>query len=145
MVDDVGAARRPRVLVAAVVPRRRGPALELLSTLIADGGSGVLVAADPGPPVQVPAGVQVIDLSAAEQRLPAWLRAGRPYQALRGWLLWRTLRRRLDAVRVGELDHVVLVDIQSWPIAWQLNRRNRAVTIGWDVPAELFERVGRPR
>jgi len=138
-------AARPRVLVAGVVTRRRGPALELLAALVRDGGSAVLVAADGRPPVSVPAGVEVIDLSPAESRLPTRVRRSRPYKAVRGWVMWQALRRQLDAVRISELDHVILVDIQSWPIAWQLNRRNRAITIGWDVPDELFERVGRAR
>lgn len=140
-----GAAARPRVLVAAVVPRRRGPALEMVGRLVAQGGSAVLVTADGHPPTDVPDGVEVIDLSATEARLPARVRSSRPYKAVRGWVMWQGLRRRLAEVRVDEVDHVILVDIQSWPIAWQLNHRKRLISIGWDVPIELFDRAGRPR
>jgi hypothetical protein len=32
----------------------------------------------------------------------------------------------------------------SWPIAWQLHRRNPAVTISFDVPDDVWRRAGRP-
>jgi hypothetical protein len=145
----------------------------MLSNLVVAGGSAVLVTTDGTHPDDVPAGIEVIDLNRTEQRLGLhvllsrspirWLRSrigpapkgptrvwaryrrSKPYRAVAGWMAWRALRRHLDQVRVQEVDHVILVDLQSWPIAWQINRLNRSVTIGWDVPDELFDRVGRPR
>jgi len=142
-VPVAAAAARPRVLVAGVVMRRRKPMLDKAAAVLAAGGSAVLVAADGGPPAHVPDGVEVIDLSWFEARVPGRLVASRPWKAIRGWLMWQALRRSLDAVRVDELDMVLLVDIQSWPVAWQLNRRNPRVVIGWDVPDELFTQHGR--
>jgi hypothetical protein len=77
---------------------------------------------------------------------PAWFfwSTCRPYRAIRPFMLWRALRHRLDVVRVGEVDHVLLVHPNSWPIAWQLHRLNPAIEIAYDVPAELWERYGRP-
>ncbi len=163
---------RPRVLAAAVVPRRHGPVIKALGEVVAGGGSAVMVTADGARPSGLAPGVESIDLVATERRLglhpllarspwrvarrlagrpkpgptaawSTWSRS-RPYRAARPWMLWRALRRHLDAVDPGSVDHLILVGTESWPIAWHLTRRNPAITVGWDVPAEVWQRAGRP-
>ncbi len=164
-------AGRPRVVAAAVIPARRAAILRLLGEVVAAGGSALLVTADGRPPPGVPDGVEVLDLAATERRVgvntvlsrsptrlarrlagrpghgPAlvwkrWSRSG-PYRAVRPWLLWRALRRHLDVVDVDRVDHVLLVGLESWPVAWQLCRRNPATTYAWEIPAEVYQRAGR--
>jgi hypothetical protein len=117
--------------------------------------------------------VQLIDLATGERRLglnalltrdprrvvrrllggatssgpsPAWavVSQSKPYRMLRPWLLWRVLRRRLDDLRVDDIDHVIIVHQNSWPIAWQLHRRNPRISISWDVPGVVWTNAGRP-
>lgn len=161
---------RPRVVAAAVVPRRRWKVVEVLDEVVRSGGSAVMISADGGGEELDPR-VQVIDLLSTEQRTgvnallsrsparlvnrlrgrrmsgpsKAWAlwSASKPYRVVRPWVLWRTLRRRLDEVDVEHVDHIVLVGQESWPIAWHLCRRNPAITVGWDVPDEVYERAGR--
>jgi hypothetical protein len=165
---------RPRVLAAAVEPSRRAVVIAKLNQVVAAGGSGVLVTADGAPRSDtLDERVEVIDLSAGERRLglnrlitwnprwlmsrltpsgqvgpnsPAWVkvRQSKPYRMIRPWLYWRVLRRRLDRVRVGDLDHVLVVHQNSWPIAWQLHHRNPSVSISFDVPDDVWQRAGRP-
>lgn len=77
---------------------------------------------------------------------PVWAKVSgsRLYRMIRPWLLWRVLRQRLEVLRVGDVDHVILVHQNSWPIAWQLHRLNPAISIAYEVPDSLWERAGRP-
>lgn len=162
---------RPRVVAVCITPARRANAVRLLGQVIAAGGSAVLVTADGCVPDDLPDGVEAIDLAVDERRVgvhtllvaspmqlvrrlarrpsggpaTAWLiwSGSRPYRAVRPWVLWRALRRRLDVVDVDRLDHVVILALESWPITWQLCKRQPGATYGWDVPDEVYERVGR--
>ncbi len=164
-------AGRPRVVAVAVVPARRGHVIAALTRVVEGGGSALLITAQGTPPPDLPAGVEAIDLVADERRVgvhvlltrsplrPVRRLLGRPsggaslgwrawsgsraYRAVRPWVLWRALRRRLDEVDVDALDHVVIVALECWPITWQLCRRQPRATYTWDVPDEVFERVGR--
>jgi hypothetical protein len=144
--------RRPRVVAAAVEPARRSGVIEMLNRVAASGGSAVLITADGSPrPTALADPVQAIDLLAGERRLGlnrlaglhpgVWRRwrKAKPYRMLRPWLLWRVLRHRLDPVRVGDVDHVLLVHQNSWPIAWQLHHRNPAITISYELPDGLLD------
>jgi hypothetical protein len=68
MVDRPESARarsaRPRVLAAAVVPRRHGPVIKALGEVVAGGGSAVMVTADGARPSGLAAGVESVDLVA---------------------------------------------------------------------------------
>lgn len=164
---------RPRVVAAAVDPARRTAVVEKLNQVVAAGGSALLITADGGVGTEELSGdVETLDLCAGERKLglnralvrdpsrlvarltgrpvpsgpaPGWSRvsASKPYRMIRPWLLWRVLRRRLAQVRVGDVDHVVIVHQNSWPIAWQLHRRNPAVTIAYEIPDEVWLRAGR--
>jgi hypothetical protein len=166
-------AHRPRVVAAAVEPARRAAVVQVLNQVVAAGGSALLITADGGARSPgLAAEVETLDLAADERRLglnrllvrdprrlaarftgraaptgpaPVWagVCASKPYRMLRPWLLWRALRRRLGRVRVGDVDHVIIVHQNSWPIAWQLHRRNPAVTIAYEIPNEVWERAGR--
>jgi hypothetical protein len=151
---DAPSGRRPRVVAAAVEPVRRAGVIEMLNRVVAAGGSGVLVTADGSPrPEGLADAVAAIDLVAGERRLGLNLLAGlhpgvwrryrnsKPYRVLRPWLLWRVLRRRLDVVRVGDVDHVLIVHQNSWPIAWQLHHRNPAISIAYELPDGLLPAV----
>jgi len=76
---------------------------------------------------------------------PVWARlsASKPYRMVRPWLLWRVLRRRLDQLHVGDIDHVIIVHQNSWPIAWQLHRLNPAISVSYEVPEAVWTRAGR--
>jgi hypothetical protein len=164
---------RPRVVAAAVGPARRRGVIAKLNRVIAGGGTALLITAEGFErPPELDDAVETLDLAAAERGLGlnkvltrdpvrllrraqgrqvkgaswAWSRlsGSKPYRLLRPWLLWRVLRRDLDPVRVDELDHVIIMHQNSWPIAWQLHRLNPRVSISYEVPDEIFERVGRP-
>jgi hypothetical protein len=166
--------RRPRVVAAAVEPVRRAAVVEKLNQVVAAGGSALIITADGGADLaDLAPDVETLDLTSGERKLgvnrllvanpvrlvgrltgrslpsgvsPLWARltASKPYRLARPWLLWRVLRRRLAQVRVGDVDHVIIVHPNSWPIAWQLHRRNPAVTISYEVPDEVWQRAGRP-
>ncbi|MBK7621357.1 MAG: hypothetical protein IPJ14_01475 [Kineosporiaceae bacterium] len=151
-----GPAARPRVLGVCIGPARRHIVVQMLGEVVAAGGSALLLIADGAAPDDLPPGVEVLDLVADERRVGVhtllrphrvWQLWGtsRPYRAVRPWVLWRALRRRLDVVRLDELDHIVIVSVESWPITWQLCRRSSSVTYGWDVPAALFARTPTPQ
>ena len=164
---------RPRVVAVATEPARREGTIANLNRVVAGGGSALLITADGGGrPPELADGVQLVDLQAAERSLglnkvitrdpvrllrrlqgrpvegPSWawarLSSSKPYRLVRPWLHWRTLRHRLSSVRVDEVDHVLIVHQNSWPIAWQLHRLNPRVTISYEVPDELFAQHGRP-
>jgi len=163
---------RPRVVAAATEPARREGTIAKLNQVVAAGGSALLITADGGERApELADGVETLDLQAAERALglnkvitrdpvrlvrraqgkpvqgPSWawarLSASKPYRMVRPWLLWRSLRHRLSVVRVDDVDHVLIVHQNSWPIAWQLHRLNPRVTISYEVPDELFLRYGR--
>ncbi|HEX2807932.1 MAG TPA: hypothetical protein VHN80_17360 [Kineosporiaceae bacterium] len=162
---------RPRVVAAATQPARREGTIAKLNRVVAAGGTALLITADGGErPPELADGVELLDLQAAERALglnkvitrdpmrlvrraqgkpiegPSWawarLTSSKPYRLLRPWLLWRALRHRLRVVRVDEVDHVLIVHQNSWPIAWELHRLNPKVTISYEVPDELFVRHG---
>ncbi|MDQ1289001.1 MAG: hypothetical protein QG622_2567 [Actinomycetota bacterium] len=172
-ITPVRRAGRPRIVAAAVESARRTATIRTLNQVVAAGGSALLVTADSlERPEDLAPEVEMLDLSATERRLglnrlltrdparllarfrgtrisgpsPAWVvvRRSKPYRMIRPWLLWRALRRHLAEVRIGDVDHVIIVHQNSWPIAWQLHRRNPAVSIAYEVPAEVWERAGRP-
>lgn len=162
---------RPRIVALAVTPRRRKNVLVMLDEVVRCGGEAVLVTADGGRGDKPAVGVTHIDLLADERRwgpnrlltadprrfaaaltrrprpqgaAPAWRRwvASRPYRAVRYWVLWRVARRRLDVLRPDQVSHVLVVGIESWPIAWHLLRASPEATIGFSVPPELLGSVG---
>lgn len=164
---------RPRVVAAAVERSRRRGVIRKLNWVVENGGEALMITAEGRDrPAELDPRVQVLDLAADERRLglnkiitrdptrllrrarglevsgpaPWWavLSVSKPYRMIRPWLLWRALRKRLDVVRVADLDHVIIVHQNSWPIAWQLNRLNPAVSISYEVPDEVWTRAGRP-
>lgn len=168
--DTTARARRPRVVAVCVVPARRAHAVNQLRRVVEAGGSALLITAEGSVPKGLPPGVEAIDLAADERRVgvhplltrspvrlarrlagrrgggasAAWRAwsGSRPYRAIRPWVLWRALHRRLDEVGVQDLDHVVIVALECWPITWQLCRRQPRATYAWEVSDEVFERVG---
>lgn len=144
-----GQPARPRVLGVCIGPARRHIVVQMLGEVVAAGGSALLVTADGAVAAGLPPGVEALDLVDDERRVGVhtllrphrvWQLWGgsRPYRAVRPWVLWRALRRRLDVVQLDALDHIVIVSVESWPITWQLCRRSSSVTYGWDVPPTLF-------
>lgn len=163
-------AGRPRVVALAVTPRRRKNVLYMLDEVVRSGGVAVLITADGGRGDKPAAGVIHIDLLADERRWgpnrlltadprriaaaltrrprpkgasPVWRRwvASRPYRAVRYWVLWRVARRRPDLLRPDQVSHVLVVGIESWPIAWHLLRASPEASIGFSVPPELLGSV----
>jgi len=47
-------------------------------------------------------------------------------------------RRHLDVLRPDQVTHVLIVGIESWPIAWHLLRSSPGATIGFDIPSTVF-------
>lgn len=158
---------RLRVVALAVTPRRRKSVLHMLDEVVRAGGEALLVTADGGRGDKPASGVTHLDLLADERRwgtnrlltfdprrvvalmtrrppprgaTPAWRRwvAGRPYRVVRYWVLWRVARRHLDVLRPDQVSYVVVVGIESWPIAWQVLRRSPGAGIGFSVPPELL-------
>jgi hypothetical protein len=163
---------RPRVVAAAVERSRRSGVVRKLNWVVENGGEALMITAEGRDrPGELDPRVQVLDLTADERRLglnkivtrdparlvrrarglevsgpsPVWARlsVSKPYRMIRPWLLWRALRKRLDVVRVEDVDHVIIVHPNSWPIAWQLNRLNPAVSISYEVPPDVWGRAGR--
>lgn len=160
-------SHRPRVVALAVTPRRRKSVLHMLDEVVRSGGDALLVTADGGRGDKPATGVIHLDLLADERRwgpnrlltadprrvvaaltrrprpkgaAPAWRRwvASRPYRVVRYWVLWRVARRHLDVLRPDQVSHVLIVGIESWPIAWHLLRASPGATIGFSVPSELL-------
>ena len=160
-------ATRPRVVALAVTPRRRRKVRHMLEEVARFGGEALLVTADGFRGDPAPIGVTHLDLLADERRwgpnrlltvdprrvvaklirrpgpqgaAPAWRRvvASRPYRVVRYWVLWRVARRHLDVLRPEQVSHVVVVGIESWPMAWQVLRRSPDASIGFNLPPELL-------
>ena len=173
MAESQPVPGRPRVVAVAIGWAHREVTVAKLNRVIAAGGTALLITAEGGErPPELADGVDTLDLQSAERDLGlnkvitrdpirlvrraqgkpvegqswAWARVSvsKPYRMLRPWLLWRALRHRLAAVRLDELDHILIVHQNSWPIAWQLHRLNPRVTISYEIPDELFLRYGRP-
>src|SRR5450755_236032 len=173
MAEPRPVAGRPRVVAVAIGWAHREVTIAKLNRVMAAGGTALLITAEGGErPPELAAGVETLDLQSAERDLglnrlitrdpvrlvrraqgkpvegPSWAWArvsvSKPYRLLRPWLLWRTLRRRLAMVRPDELDHVLIVHQNSWPIAWQLHRLNPGVAVSYEIPDDLFERYGLP-
>jgi len=152
-----------RVVALAVTPRRRKNVLRLLDQVVLSGGEALLVTADGRRGGELPGGVISLDLLADERRwgpnrllsvdprrvmavltrrkrppgaAPAWRRwvASRPYRAVRYWVLWRVARRHAEVLRPDQISHIIVVGIESWPIAWHLLRSSPAATIGFSGP-----------
>jgi hypothetical protein len=169
-VPSVGG--RPRVIAAAVERSRRHGVIRKLNRVVENGGTALMITADGSErPEELHPAVQVLDLRAGERRLGlnalitrdparlvrrargraisgpspawAWLSASKPYRMIRPWLLWRVLRRRLEVLRVAEVDHVIIVHQNSWPIAWQLHKLNPAISISYEVPDSAWTANGR--
>ena len=157
----------PRVVAVAVTPRRRKSVLSMLDQVVRSEGEALLLTADGGRGDQPAVGVVHLDLLADERRwgpnrllsvdprrvvaaltrrprprgaAPTWRRwvASRPYRVVRYWVLWRVVRRHLDVLRPDQISHVLVVGIESWPIAWHLLRNSPGATIGFSVPPELL-------
>lgn len=157
---------RPRVVALAVTARRRKSVLLMLEEVVRCGGEALLVTADGGRGDQPATGVIHLDLLADERRwgpnrfltvdprravaaltgrprpggaAPVWRRwvASRPYRVVRYWVLWRVVARHVDVLRPDQISHVLIVGIESWPIAWHLLRTSPLATIGFSVPVEL--------
>ena len=157
----------PRVVAVAVTPRRRKQVLNLVAEVVRSGGEALVVTADGGRGDLPAAGAVHLDLLADERRwgpnrllssdprriiaaltrrpspkgaAPAWRWwvASRPYRVVRYWVLWRVARRHLDVLCPDQVTHVLVVGIESWPIAWHLLRSSPEATIGFDVPASAL-------
>jgi len=164
---DEHAPPRPRVVAVAVTSRRRTSVLHMLDAVVQSGGEALLLTADGGRGDQPASGVTHLDLLADEGRwgpnrlltidphrvmakltrrprpqgaAPVWRRwvASRPYRSVRYWVLWRVAHRHLDVLRPEQVSHVLIVGIESWPIAWHLLRSSPEATIGFSVPVELL-------
>jgi hypothetical protein len=164
-------ATRPRVVAVAVTTRRRRSVLHMLGEVARSGGEALLVTADGGRGDKPATGVTHLDLLADERRwgpnrlltvdprrvlailtrrprppgaAPVWRRwvASRPYRSVRYWVLWRVARHHLDVLRPDQVSHVLIVGIESWPIAWHLLRSSPEATIGFSVPVELLGSSG---
>ena len=173
MAESQRVAQRPRVVAVAIGWAHREVTIAKLNRVMAAGGSALLIMAEGADrPEELADGVELLDLQSGERNLginrlitrdpvrllrraqgkpvegPSWLWArvsvSKPYRMLRPWLLWRTLRHRLDLVRLEQVDHVLIVHQNSWPIAWQLHRLNPAVTISYEIADDLFTRYGLP-
>ena len=172
-MDEQPAIRVPRVVAVAVTPRRRKQVLRLLAEVARSGGEALMVTADGGRGYEPAAGVARLDLLADERHwgpnrvlssdprrvlaaltrrssgpggaAPAWRWwvASRPYRVVRYWVLWRVARRHLAVIRPDDITHVLVVGIESWPIAWHLLRSSPSATLGFDVPASVFAPPGR--
>jgi hypothetical protein len=152
-----------RVVALAVTPRRRRNVLRVLNEVVLSGGEALLVTADGGRGGTVPDGVINLDLLRDERRwgpnrllavdprrvaavltrrkrppgaAPAWRRwvASRPYRVVRYWVLWRVACRHFDVLRPDQVSHIIVVGIESWPIAWHLLRSSPGATIGFEGP-----------
>ena len=162
------------VAVAVELSRRNGVIQSLNRVVEAGGSALMITAEGVGRSEELLDGVEMLDLAEAERRLGlnaalardpsrwllraqgrvpprgpspawAWWSTSKPYRMIRPWTLWRALRRHeLDRVRVDEVDHVIIVHQNSWPIAWQLRRRNPLISIAYEVPDEVWGRAGRP-
>jgi len=171
-----GPALTGRVIAIAVVDRRRSAMENLLTRVAEAGGEAVLLTADGGRPAARNAAIQRVDLVDRERRLPlnrlagvspsrlvrrvagrrgggaswAWRRlsGSRPYRVIRPWILWRALRPMLAELAPERTDHVLLVGLESWPIVWNLLRRNETMTYSYDLPIGYVDRLraqnGRP-
>jgi len=157
----------PRVVAVAVTPRRRKVVLQLLDGVVRAGGEALLVTADGGRGDKPVAGVIHLDLLGDERRwgpnrllavdprrvaaaltrrprpqgaAPGWRRwvASRPYRAVRYWVLWRVVRHHMAVLRPDQVSHVLVVGVESWPIAWHLLRSSPGASIGFSVPPELL-------
>ena len=166
-------AGRPRVVAAAVGPARRPGVIAKLNRVVAGGGTALLITAEGFErPPELDDAVESLDLAAAERtlglnriltrdpvrllhraqggqvegasRIWSQVSDSKPYRLLRPWLLWRVLRRTLEPVQVDEVDHVIIMHQNSWPIAWQLHKMNPRVSISYEVPDEIFERYDLP-
>jgi len=164
-------APHPRVVAVAVTPRRRKSVLYMLDQVVRSEGEALLVTADGGRGDKPAVGVIHLDLLADERRwgpnrllsvdprrvvaaltrrprppgaAPVWRRwvASRPYRVVRYWVLWRVARRHLDVLRPDQVSHVLVVGIESWPIAWHLLRSSPGATIGFSVPSALLASGG---
>ena len=167
LTTDEHTPPRPRVVAVAVTSRRRRSVLYMLDEVVRSGGEALLLTADGGRGDQPASGVTHLDLLADEGRwgpnrlltvdprrvaakltrrpraqgaAPAWRHwvASRPYRAVRYWVLWRVARRHIDVLRPDQVSHVLIVGIESWPIAWHLLRSSPEATIGFSVPVELL-------
>jgi hypothetical protein len=159
-----------RVVGVCVSPRRRVPVLRSLRRVARAGGEALLLTADDchGPGLEE---AVRIDLTSREVRLgihrllrqppirlatrvrpgagsrsgPSlawrWWSTSKPYRALRPWLLWRATRHELDRLRPQEIDHALIVGIESWPIVWHLARLNPKLTYGFQLPEGYIERL----
>jgi hypothetical protein len=152
-----------RVVALAVTARRRKNVLRLLDQVVLSGGEALLVTADGRRGEEPPDGVINLDLLADERRwgpnrlltvdpmrvvavltrrkrprgaTPAWRRwvASRPYRVVRYWVLWRVARRHVEVLRPDQVSHIIIVGIESWPIAWHLLRSSPGATIGFSGP-----------
>ena len=169
---DGSSSTRPRVVALAVTARRRKNVLVMLDEVVRSGGDALLLTADGGRGDKPATGVVHLDLLADERRWgpnrllavdprrvaaaltrrprpkgasPAWRHwvASRPYRVVRYWVLWRVARRHLGVLRPDQVSHILVVGIESWPIAWQLLRRSPGASIGFSVPPELLG-IDRP-
>ena len=163
---------RPRVIAAAVERSRRRGVIRKLNRVVENGGTALMITADGCErPEELHPAVQVLDLQAGERRLginavltrdparlvqrargreiagpsPTWafVSSSKPYRMIRPWVLWRVLRRRLEQLHVEDVDHVIIVHQNSWPIAWQLHRLNPAISISYEVPDAVWVTADR--
>lgn len=161
-------SRPPRVVGVAVSARRRAQTVRMLARVVRGGGEALLVTADGGPSGVGRDGIERLDLLAGEQhwgvnralavdprraiaRLlgrrgrrgpsPLWRRwvTSPPYKVVRQWVQWRVARRHLDVLRPGDVTHVLIVGVESWPITWHLLRASPQATVGFDLPAAVVE------
>ncbi len=158
-----------RVIAIAVVDRRRNAMVNLLTRVAEAGGEAVLLTADGGKPAVANPAIQRVDLVERERRLPvnrvagvspsrlvrrltgrkgggaswAWRRlsGSRPYRVIRPWILWRALRPMVAELAPERTDHVMLVGLESWPIVWNMLRRNESMTYSYDLPVGYIDRL----
>jgi hypothetical protein len=61
-----------------------------------------------------------------------WL-ASSTYRDLRGWVLWRAVRRDIASITPATLDVIILRDPACWSIAWQVAKMNPQVVVAASV------------
>lgn len=67
------------------------------------------------------------------------------YRDIRGWVLWRAVRRDIASIKPTTLDVIILRDPACWSIAWQIAKNNPDVQITASVDRAGLEAFAQSR